>query len=222
MLRVGLTGGLGSGKSTVAGIFRDLGAAVISADQLGRQLMQPGEPVYAAIVQTFGQAVVRADGSLDRKALAELAFQQNQASALNHIVHPAVIAAEEDWMRGVFAADPARVAIVESALIFEVEKWGTAPGWVERFDKLILVTLPDEVKIARFVARLLMAQEGLEVSPERRQAALTLDARARLAAQIPDQEKMARCDYVIDNTGALAETRRVVEGIYRELMHASR
>jgi dephospho-CoA kinase len=222
MLRVGLTGGLGSGKSTVAGIFQDLGAAVISADQLGRQLMQPGEPVYAAIVQTFGQAVVRADGSLDRKALAELAFQQNQASALNHIVHPAVIAAEEDWMRGVFAADPARVAIVESALIFEVEKWGTAPGWVERFDKLILVTLPDEVKIARFVARLLMAQEGLEVSPERRQAALTLDARARLAAQIPDQEKMARCDYVIDNTGALAETRRVVEGIYRELMHASR
>jgi dephospho-CoA kinase len=80
MLRVGLTGGLGSGKSTVAGIFQELGAAVISADQLGRQLMQPGEPVYAAIVQTFGQAVVRADGSLDRKALAELAFQHNQAA----------------------------------------------------------------------------------------------------------------------------------------------
>src|ERR1700689_72351 len=142
MLRVGLTGGLGSGKSTVAGIFQELGAAVISADQLGRQLMQPGEPVYASIVQTFGQAVVLTDGSLDRKALAELPFQQNQASVLNHIVHPAVVAAEEDWMRGVFAADPARVAIVESALIFEVEKWGTAPGWVQRFDKIILVTVP--------------------------------------------------------------------------------
>ena len=150
MLRVGLTGGLGSGKSTVAGIFAELGAAVVSADQLGRQLMQPGEPVYAAIVETFGR-VVRGDGSLDRKALAELAFQHNQAYTLNHIVHPAVIAAEEEWMRGIFAADPKRVAIVESALIFEVEKWGTAPGWVQRFDKLILVTVPDEVKIARFV-----------------------------------------------------------------------
>jgi len=70
MLRVGLTGGLGSGKSTVAGMFAELGAAVIGADQLGRQLMQPGEPVYAAIVQRFGAGVVRADGSLDRRALA--------------------------------------------------------------------------------------------------------------------------------------------------------
>jgi len=220
MLRVGLTGGLGSGKSTVAGIFQELGAAVISADQLGRQLMQPGEPVYAAIVQTFGQAVIRADGSLDRKTLAELAFQHNQAGALNHIVHPAVVAAEEDWMRGVFAADPARVAIVESALIFEVEKWGTAPGWVERFDKLILVTVPEEVKIARFVSRM-MAKEWAPTSQESRRAALTLDARARIAAQISDQEKVARCNYVIDNTRPLEETRGVVEGIYRELAQAS-
>jgi len=220
MLRVGLTGGLGGGKSTVAGIFQELGAAVISADQLGRQLMQPGNPVYAAIVQTFGRAVVRADGSLDRKALAVLAFQHNQSSALNHIVHPAVIAAEEDWMRGVFAADPARVAIVESALIFEVEKWGTAPGWVDRFDKLILVTVPDDVEVARFVSRM-MAKEGSEVDQESRRAALTLDARARIAAQIPDQEKVARCDYVIDNTGSMEETRAVVEGIYRELVQAA-
>ena len=139
MLRVGLTGGLGSGKSTVAGIFQELGAAVISADQLGRQLMQPGEAVYAAIVDTFGQVVVRADGSLDRKALAELAFQHNQASTLNHIVHPAVIAAEEEWMRGVFAVDRKRVAIVESALIFEVEKWGTAPGWVRKMEMCVVV-----------------------------------------------------------------------------------
>jgi dephospho-CoA kinase len=224
MLRVGLTGGLGGGKSTVAGIFQELGAAVISADQLGRQLMQPGNPVYAAIVQTFGRAVVRADGSLDRKALAVLAFQHNQSSALNHIVHPAVIAAEEDWMRGVFAADPARVAIVESALIFEVEKWGTAPGWLDRFDKLILVTVPDDVKVARFVSRM-MAKEGPEARPatnqESRRAALTLDARARIAAQIPDQEKVARCNYVIDNTGSMEETRAVVEEIYRELVQAA-
>jgi dephospho-CoA kinase len=216
MLRVGLTGGLGSGKSTVAGIFQELGAAVISADQLGRQLMQPGEAVYAAIVDTFGQVVVRADGSLDRKALAELAFQHNQASTLNHIVHPAVIAAEEEWMRGVFAVDRKRVAIVESALIFEVEKWGTAPGWVQRFDKLILVTVPDEVKIARFVSRM-MANNG----PQRRREALTQDARARMALQIPDQEKAGRCEYVIDNSGSIEETRKRVEEIYRELAQAA-
>jgi dephospho-CoA kinase len=205
-----LTGGLGSGKSTVAGMFGQLGAAVISADQLGRQLMQPGEPVYAAIVQRFGPAVVHGDGSLDRKALAKLAFQDNQADALNHIVHPAVVGAEEEWMRGVFAADAARVAIVESALIFEVEKWGTAPGWTQRFDKLILVTVPDEVKVKRFVARM-SGGEGAEA-----------DARARIAAQIPDQEKAARCDFVIDNTGSVEQTRKVVEGIYRELVEAAR
>jgi dephospho-CoA kinase len=210
MLRVGLTGGLGSGKSTVAGMFEQLGAAVISADQLGRQLMQPGEPVYAAIAQTFGPAVVRGDGSLDRKALAELAFQHNQADALNHIVHPAVVHAEEEWMRGVFAADPARVAIVESALIFEVEKWGTAPGWTQRFDKLILVTVPDEIKIRRFVART-GASAGAEA-----------DARARIAAQIADEVKAPRCDYVIDNTGPVEQTRKVVEEIYRELVEAAR
>ena len=210
MLRIGLTGGLGSGKSTVAGMFEQLGAAVISADQLGRQLMQPGEPVYAAIAQTFGPAVVRGDGSLDRKALAELAFQHNQADALNHIVHPAVVHAEEEWMRGVFAADPARVAIVESALIFEVEKWGTAPGWTQRFDKLILVTVPDEIKIRRFVARM-EASAGAEA-----------DARARIAAQIADEVKASRCDYVIDNTGPVEQTRKVVEGSYRELVEAAR
>jgi dephospho-CoA kinase len=206
MLRVGLTGGLGSGKSTVAGMFSELGAAVISADQLGRQLMQPGEPVYAAIVQRFGTGVVRADGLLDRRALAELAFQQNQADALNHIVHPAVVAAQQEWMRGVFDKEPGRVAVVESALIFEVEKWGTAPGWVERFDRLILVTVPDEVKIARFVARA-ADKAGAEV-----------DARARLALQIPDEEKAARCDFVIDNSRSLEQTRGVVERIYRELV----
>jgi dephospho-CoA kinase len=216
MLRVGLTGGLGSGKSTVAGIFQELGAAVISADQLGRQLMQPGEQVYAAIVRAFGQGVVRGDGSLDRKALAELAFQHNQADALNHIVHPAVVAAEEEWMRSVFAADPTRVALVESALIFEVEKWGTAPGWLQRFDKLILVVVPDEVKIVRFVSRM-MADDGRES----RRETLTQDARARMAMQIRDQEKAGRCEYVIDNSGSLEETRKRTVEIYRELAQAA-
>src|ERR1700677_4841866 len=98
MLRVGLTGGLGSGKSTVAGIFAELGAAVIGADQLGRELMEPGKPLDGAIVERFGPVVVRGDGSLDRRALAVLAFQENQADALNRIVHPAVVAAQQEWM----------------------------------------------------------------------------------------------------------------------------
>ena len=153
MLRVGLTGGLGSGKTTIARLFAELGAQVIAADEIGRRLMQPGQPVYRAIVSRFGEQLVSSDGSLDRAALAELAFQHHQADALNQIVHPAVIAAEEEWTRNVFAQDPAAVAIVESALIFEAAKRGTAPGWLERFDKLILVTVPDEIKIARFVSR---------------------------------------------------------------------
>jgi dephospho-CoA kinase len=206
MLRVGLTGGLGSGKSTVAGMFAELGAAVMSADQLGRELMQPAQPLYTAIVERFGPGVVRGDGSLDRKALAVLAFQQNQADALNRIVHPSVIAAQQDWMRAVFAADSRRVAIVESALIFEVEQWGTAPGWLDRFDKLILVTAPDAMKITRFVARV-KGGEGAEA-----------DARARIAAQIADAEKAGRCDYIIDNAGSLEKTRATVGEIYRELV----
>jgi dephospho-CoA kinase len=216
VLRVGLTGGLGSGKSTIAAMFAELGAAVVSADQLGRQLMQPGQAVFAQIVASFGPAVVRADGALDRKALAELAFQHNQADTLNRIVHPAVIAAEEEWMRGIFAADPRRVAIVESALIFEVEKWGTAPGWTQRFDKIILVVVPDEMKITRFVSRMM----GAEENPSRH-AALTQDARARMAAQLADQEKMSRCEYVIDNSGSIMETRAAVERIYGELVCAA-
>jgi dephospho-CoA kinase len=218
VLRVGLTGGLGSGKSTVAGMFEELGAAVIGADQLGRELMEPGQAVYAAIVETFGSKVVRGDGTLDRRALAELAFQHNRADALNRIVHPAVVAAEERWMRVVFANDPSRVAIVESALIFEVERWGTAPGWMERFDKLILVTVPDDVKVARFVTRMMGSERGQD---ERREA-LSRDARARIAAQIPDAEKAEGCDYVIDNTCSPEVTRGVVGRIYRELVLAAR
>ena len=210
MLRISLTGGLGSGKSTVARMFSEMGAQVSAADEIGRGLMQPGQPAYAGIVRLFGGRVVQSDGALDRKALAELAFQQNHADMLNRIVHPAVIAAEEQWMRAVFEQNPAAIAIVESALIFEVEKWGTAPDWphwIDSFDKLILVAAPDEVKIARFVAR----------SGGERRASLERDARARLALQIPDQQKALRCDYIIHNTGPLEETRKAVQKIYAQL-----
>src|SRR5580692_5427782 len=105
MLRVGLTGGLGSGKSTVAAALRERGAQVIEADELGRALMEPGQAVYQQIVRTFGPELVSADGRLDRPRLAKLAFKGGRLDELNSIVHPAVIAAQQQWMDGVFARD---------------------------------------------------------------------------------------------------------------------
>ncbi len=114
MLRVGLTGGLGSGKSTVATILRECGARVIESDALGRALMQPGQPVFQAIVQHFGRQVLLEDGTLNRRVLADIAFQQGRARELSLLVHPAVIAAQEKWMRELFARHPGAVAVVES------------------------------------------------------------------------------------------------------------
>jgi dephospho-CoA kinase len=202
MLRVGLTGGLGSGKSTVGRIFAELGAQVVDADELGRRLMQPGQQVYRRIVEQFGPAVVRPDGALDRRALAELAFAGGRLEDLNRIVHPAAIAAQEEWMRSLSAP----IAIVESALVFEV----SIPGWKERFDRIILVTAPDELKIRRFVARSLERSGGDPNS-------LADDARKRLAAQIPDAKKIPLSDWVIDNSGDLEATRAAAQEIYAQL-----
>ena len=162
MLRVGLTGGLGSGKSTVAGYLRELGAEVIEADELGRKLMEPGQAVYAEIVRVFGSEVVDPDGRLNRARLAELAFKGGRLNELNAIVHPAAIEAQRLWMDEVFARDPAAVAVVESALIFEVvrdarargEKESVLADWRRRIDRIVVVTAPDEIKIARYVARI--------------------------------------------------------------------
>ena len=214
MLRVGLTGGLGSGKTTVAAIFRSLGAYVIEADAVGRELMSPGQVVYRQIVEHFGPQVVNADQTLNRRMLADLAFRQNKLIELNRIVHPAVIATQQEWAERVVAEDPNAVVIVESAVIFEADAQGTAPGWRERFDRLILVTAPDEVKVARYLARAATA-----AAPPKD---LEADARARLAAQIPDREKIPLCDYVIHNDGALDETCLQVERIYTELAAAAR
>jgi dephospho-CoA kinase len=227
MLRVGLTGGLGSGKSSVGRIFAELCAAVIDADEVGRKLMEPGQPVYDRIVDRFGPKFVRPDGSLDRRALAELVFADGLAGErnrndLNDIVHPATIAAQEEWMRGVFAANPESVAIVESALIFEAsgdprgdsKPSASVPGWKDRFDRIILVTAPDELKIQRFVDRSLERAAG-------DREALEQDARKRLAAQIPDAEKIPLCDWVIDNSGSLESIRPEIAAIYAQLLAES-
>jgi dephospho-CoA kinase len=214
MLRVGLTGGLGSGKTTVAAIFRSLGAHVIEADAVGRELMSPGQSVYHAIVAHFGPEVVHADGTLDRRHLADLAFRHNRLLELNRIVHPAVIAAQQEWAERIFAEDPNAIAMVESALIFEADAQGSAPGWRQRFDRIVLVTAWDQVKIARYVARM---SQGATSARD-----LEADARSRLAAQIPDSQKIPLADYVIRNDGSLKDTRRQVERIFAELAVAAR
>lgn len=216
MVRAGLTGGLGSGKTTIADIFRSLGAQVIEADAIGRELMSPGHDLYKAIVDLFGSDVVRADGALDRTLLADLAFRQDRLGELNALVHPPVIAAQQKWAEEIFAKDPTGVAIVESALIFEADRQGSAPGWRQRFDRIILVTAPLELRVTRYVDRL--AQ--LPGAPTRAQ--IELEARRRIAAQIPDSEKIPFVDYVIHNDGLIAETRREIERIYAHLALASR
>ncbi|HWE87228.1 MAG TPA: dephospho-CoA kinase [Terracidiphilus sp.] len=217
MLRVGLTGGLGSGKSTVAAQLRALGAEVIEADELGRELMDPGHQVYDEIVRTLGPEVVLPDRRLDRARLAQLAFGEGRLNQLNAIVHPAVIAAQQSWMEAVFARDPSAVAVAESALIFEVERDARARGesegvladWRNRFDRILVLTAPDEVKIARYVARTHPAAEG--------RAAAIADARRRLAFQMPDAEKAARADFVLENTGDLASLHARVAEIWERL-----
>jgi dephospho-CoA kinase len=217
MLRIGLTGGLNSGKSTVARTLRSLGAEVIEADALGRALMEPGQSVYAEIVRVFGAEVISPDGRLNRPRLAELAFKERRLQELNAIIHPAVIAAQRSWMEEVFARNPAAIAVVESALIFEVERDAHARGeqegvladWRRRFDRVVVVTAPDEMKIARFAERA-TRESGNRESAE-------ADARSRLALQIPDAEKAARADYLIENTGDTVQLRAQVEALWQKL-----
>jgi dephospho-CoA kinase len=210
MLRVGLTGGLGSGKSTVAAMLAAHGAHVLQADELGRQLMQPGQPVFQEIVAHFGPEVAGEDGSLDRAVLSRIAFVDGRVEELNAIVHPATIAQQAELSEEIFAADRAAIVVVESALIFET-KYGGAEGWRQRFDKLILVTAPEALKIGRFVSR---SGSG---DPDK----LAAEARRRLANQIPDAEKAAACDYVIHNDGSRDELQRQVDAIWLELLAAS-
>ena len=218
MLRVGLTGGLGSGKSTVAAYLRELGGQVVEADALGRAMMEPGQAVYAGIVRAFGPEVVAADGRLNRARLAQLAFEGGRLQELNSIVHPAVIEAQRLWMEEVFARDPAAVAIVETALIFEVmrdarargEKESVLADWRRRIDRVVVVTAPDEVKIARYAARIAPSD------PVAREAAKA-DASVRLAHQIPDAEKAAQADYVIDNSGDPASLRAQTAAVWERL-----
>jgi dephospho-CoA kinase len=231
MLRVGLTGGLGSGKSTAARMFAAFGAHVLQSDAIGRELMEPGHSVYGAIVDRFGRDVLQPDGRLDRAALAKIAFDDGRVEELNAIVHPAVIARQADLIEAIFRQDRHAVVIIESALIFETKHGeityaATKPGgrqssgqagWRTRFDRVILVTAPEEVKIARYVAR---CAAGEAVTVERRER-LEAEARLRLAQQIPDEQKSPLCDYVLTNAGPLKELEWQVDQLWPILKAAA-
>lgn len=218
MLRVGLTGSLGSGKSTAAKLFAAHGAQVLQSDAIGRELMEPGQAVYAKIVSHFGEKVVLPDGHLDRPALANLAFAEGRADELNAIVHPAVIARQRELIEEIARRNPTAVVMVESALIIEAANGDEAEWLQQRFDRLILVTAPEEVKVARFVRRCIGdAKPTAELI-----AQFEEEARRRLARQMPDEQKMALCDYVLTNDGALTELEWQVDQLWPILRIAAR
>ena len=180
MLRVGLTGDLGSGKSTAARMLAERGAVVLSSDEMGRALMQPGQLGYAQIVEAFGSEVIAADGTLDRKKLAALAFdaKQPRIEELNAIIHPAVIERQVEQLAELERTSPEAIAVVESALIFSTQH---APrgSWRDRFDCVLVVDTPEEVKIARFVDRIAAGRPLTAGEREEFEA----DARRRLQVQ---------------------------------------
>jgi dephospho-CoA kinase len=198
VLRIGLTGGIACGKSTVGGMLVARGAHYLSADELAHQLYAPGGAAYEAVVRNFGVEILNQDRTIDRKKLASLAFPDRIAE-LNAIVHPAVIDAQRRWLAQVERDDPRGVAVVEAALLLEA-------GAQKDFDKIIVVTCDTGGKVARYARRAGVSEENARAEVERRSA-----------AQFSDSEKVHRADYVIDNSGSIEQTESQVHGVWTEL-----
>ncbi len=195
MLVIGLTGGIASGKSTVASMLRDLGASIVDADALARQVVEPGTPALAEIASRFGAEMIDAGGRLDRKRMGERVFSDPSArAALNGITHPRIAEASRAAMAELRAAGQT-VAIYEAALLVENKIH-------HGLDGLIVVSVPDPVQIDRVCQR-----DSIDFSA----------ARARLAAQLPLSDKVAVADWVIDNSGSLERTRDQVERVWRQV-----
>ena len=196
MLRVGLTGGIASGKSTVGRMFGELGCKVIDSDRITRELFEPGNPVNAKVTETFGPRVLASDGSINRAVLAELVFQNpDQRQKLNSIVHPAIKQRQNEFLSQAAADDARAIGIVEAALIVEV-------GTYRDYDKLIVVTCSPNVQRERLRERSGLTPEQIE---------------SRIASQMPMEEKVKVADFVIDNSGDIGKTRQQVEEVYRQL-----
>jgi dephospho-CoA kinase len=180
-------------------MFVKLGAHLILADAIAHWLMEPGRPVYDEVVRRFGREILNPDGSINRPRLAEAAFGKPGGAAprvkeLNEIVHPAVIAHENQWMEEIGQRDPNAVAIVEAALILE-------SGAASRFDRLVVVTCHPEQRVVRLARRLGISED---------------------AARVPDEEKIKAADFVIDNSGSLDATERQVRQVFAVLRSGSR
>jgi dephospho-CoA kinase len=198
MLRVGLTGGIACGKSTVAAMFVQRGAVLLQADSLAHQLYAPGAAVYEEVIRHFGREILHDDQTINRAALADLVFPHRIAE-LNAIVHPAVVQAQKQWMDAMESAHPDGIALVEAALIVEA-------GAAQDFDKLIVVTCSPQCKVEHYAQR-----AGLSL------AAAQAEVARRSAAQFSDEEKARHADYVIENSGSLPAAEQHVERIWQEL-----
>jgi dephospho-CoA kinase len=208
MLKVGLTGGIAAGKSVVGEMFVACGAHLVQADRIAHSLMQPGEPVYNEVVRHFGREILNPDCSVNRSKLAELAFgpsrspvgnRSSRIEELNRIVHPAVIRSQEEWMQAIGLQNPHGAAIVEAALLLEA-------GAAKSFDRMIVVTCKPEQRAERFASR-----QKIDLESARQEVA------RRMAAQLPDEEKIKVADYVIDNSGSLEQTRNQVNAVWDKL-----
>jgi dephospho-CoA kinase len=202
MLKVGLTGGIGCGKSTVAGMMRDLGCRVIDADEISRNLAEPGQPAYQEILAAFGPEILLADGRLDRAKIAHLVFADaSKLTTLNKILHPRVIAEEERQLVEIARTEPRAVAVVEAALLIEA-------GHHKLLQRLIVVWCRPDQQIER-----LTNPHGRGMSRE--------DAMQRIAAQMPLDEKRRMATDEIDNSGSLTATQKQVAELVARLKTAA-
>ncbi|WP_066529119.1 dephospho-CoA kinase [Corynebacterium bouchesdurhonense] len=195
MIRVGLTGGIGSGKSTVARMLANEGFTVVDADQIAREIMEPGSPVLAEVAREFGEELVLADGSLNRAELAHRAFTTADATArLNAITHPAIRAESMRRLDEAEARDEA-AAVYDMPLLVDL-------GLHKAMDLTVVVDVEPEERVRRLVA-----SRGLDEA----------DARARIARQIPDAERNAAADVIINNNGPVEELGPQVEALANRL-----
>ncbi|WP_330893437.1 dephospho-CoA kinase [Candidatus Deferrimicrobium sp.] len=192
----GLTGNIGSGKSTVAAMLREAGIPVLDADRISREVTVPGGRAYDDVVQTFGRGIVRDDGSIDRKRLGEIVFSDpGLRERLERITHPAILETMKEAIAGL-DREGHRAAVVEAALIHESGRKGL-------FERVISVTCDRETALSRLTAR-----DGMSRS----------EAEARLLAQMDGDRKAGASDYVIDNSGDIESTRRQVVALVKVLL----
>ena len=202
MLKIGLTGGIASGKSLVSQMFTELGAHTIDADEIAHQLMKPGEPAYDEVVRAFGNDILNPDKTVNRGKLAEVAFDKRRPRIyeLNRIMHPGVIQKYESSMDEIASREPDAIVILEAALLLEA-------GLRKRFNRIVVVTCKPQQRIERWAQR-------FNLDPEAAKAEVT----RRMMAQAPDEAKIQAADYIVDNSGAVEETKKQVQKVYQALV----